>query len=193
MVSRLEYPRLNPKPTLRASSCVLWPLPCIIALSSNPTKGTTLPTEPTTPPSRGSLAAAAAAANQQLHDSGNRTEQYGGAVRDRAPGKGRFDLLSPFFLRSLSQHAEAGAAKYSERNWEKGYSLGLCLDSALRHLNDLQTGDDSEDHAVAAAWNLMAFIHIRALIQKGLLPAHLADDYLPLHLPNPIKETLDAS
>lgn len=121
-----------------------------------------------------------------LHDSGDRTEQYGGAVRDRAPGKGRFDLLSPFALKELAVLAEQGAlGKYAPRNWERGYSLPLTLDSAMRHLQDLLEGKDDENHAVMAMWNMMAFIHVRELIRRNLLPDGLAD-YTILHVVNPV-------
>lgn len=132
-----------------------------------------------------------------LADSGDRTEQYGGATRDRTPGKGRYDLISPIFLRDLAVLLEHGAEKYTlrdehgkvtrtgVRNWERGYSLPLCIDSAERHLNQLKMGLDDEDHALQAAWNLMAFIHVRHLIREGLLPDSLAD-YVPLHVVNPV-------
>lgn len=121
-----------------------------------------------------------------LRDSGDRTEQWGGAVRDRATGKGRYDLLSPFAMRELAVHAEAGAVKYSERNFEKGYSLKILLDSAMRHLNDLASGDNSENHAIAAAWNMLTFAHMRHLIKEGLLPEHLAEGFVPMHITNPV-------
>ena len=133
-----------------------------------------------------------------LADSGNRTEQYGGAVRDREPGKGRFDLLSPFFLQALAEHAEKGAVKYapasgdtSHRNWERGYSIALCMDSAMRHLNQFAAGDTSEDHVVAAAWNLMAIYHVREMIERDALPDDLARGYLPLHMANPITKDVE--
>ena len=121
-----------------------------------------------------------------LPDSGDRTQLHGGAMRDRPFGKGRYDLISPFFLQDLALLLEKGAAKYEVRNWEKGYSLPLCLDSAFRHLTQLMAGDTSEDHAIAVAWNLMAFIHIRHLITSGLLPEDLARGYVPLHVENPV-------
>jgi hypothetical protein len=127
---------------------------------------------------------------RSLKDSGDRTEQYGGAMRDRAPGKGRFDLISPFFLQDLAVLLEEGARKYAVRNWERGYSLPLCLDSAQRHLTQLAAGMDDEDHALQAACNLMFFIHMRHLIRQGLLPEDLAD-YVPLHIVNPVTGRVD--
>ena len=55
-----------------------------------------------------------------LKDSGERTEFPSGAVRDMHEGKGRFDLLPMCVLMRLARHYEAGAKKYSDRNWEKG-------------------------------------------------------------------------
>jgi hypothetical protein len=126
-----------------------------------------------------------------LPDSGDRTPQFGGAMRDRPPGKGRFDLISPFFLKDLAVLLEQGAAKYAVRNWERGYSLPLCLDSAGRHLQALQTGDTSEDHMLAVAWNAMAFIHIRRMILSGSLPLGLAAGYVPLHVRNPVTDRVE--
>lgn len=124
-----------------------------------------------------------------LQDSGDRTQLHGGAMRDRPPGKGRYDLISPLFLQDLAVLLEKGAEKYAVRNWELGYSLPLCLDSALRHLTQLMEGDDAEDHALAVAWNMMAFIHIRHMVRRGLLPVSLAEGYTMLHVPNPVTDT----
>ena len=60
--------------------------------------------------------------------------------------------------------------------------LGRLLDSALRHTQQCLEGvDDGENHAANAAWNLMAFMHIRELIARGILPKELNDlpDYRP--------------
>ena len=113
-----------------------------------------------------------------LPDSGERAEFITGAVRDRASGKGRFDLLSPIALRRLAQHYEAGAVKYSDRNWEKGIPLYTFIDSARRHINDFMhdmiTGTKpAEDHLSAGIWNLMAYIHTEEMIKRGLLPDDL--------------------
>lgn len=98
-----------------------------------------------------------------------------GAVRDSRTGKGRYDLLPPRALRRLAEHFEAGASKYGERNWEKGQPLSVYLDSGLRHAIKVLEGLTDEDHAVAALWNLAAFIETRERISEGLLPADLDD------------------
>lgn len=112
-----------------------------------------------------------------IKDSGKREEFSTGAVRDIRDDKGRYDLLSPVFLRELALHVEAGAKKYCARNWEKGITLGRTLDSCLRHLNQWREGDRSENHLVAAACNIMFLIHHREGIKKGLLPPSLDDNH----------------
>lgn len=89
-----------------------------------------------------------------LKDSGARTEFESGAVRDMSEGKGRFDLLPMCALLRLAKHYEAGALKYSDRNWEKGIPAHSFADSALRHITKYLDGMDDEDHLIAAIWNL---------------------------------------
>jgi hypothetical protein len=98
-----------------------------------------------------------------IQDSGQREEFTTGAVRDIREGKGRFDLVSPFALMRLAKWYEAGAKKYSERNWEKGMPFSRFLDSALRHLIKYQMGMSDEDHLAAAAWNVFAIMHFEEL------------------------------
>jgi hypothetical protein len=121
-----------------------------------------------------------------LADSGDRTPLHGGAMRDRPRGKGRFDLISPIFLQDLALLMEKGADKYAVRNWERGYSISLCADSAMRHLTQFLAGDDTEDHVIQAAWNLMVIHAIRRMVEQGKLPKELAEGYVPLHVVNPI-------
>ena len=97
-----------------------------------------------------------------------------------APGKGRFDLLSPLAEAALAEHMERGAIKYHDRNWEQGLPLSSYIDSARRHLGLLLLGDTSEPHAVAALWNLHCLMHTIKAIELGILPAEL--DNLPKYL-----------
>lgn len=78
-------------------------------------------------------------------------------------------------MERLARHLELGAAKYGDRNWEKGQPLSRYVDSALRHLNKRLRGMVDEDHASATAWNLMAFIHTEHMIRIGKLPKELDD------------------
>lgn len=109
----------------------------------------------------------------EVRDSGCREAFMTGAVRDTAEEKGRFDLLPPYALFRVARHFENGARKYDARNWEKGIHLARYLDSAYRHLLKLLDGSEDEDHASAAIWNLMCFIHTEEAIRQGKLPAEL--------------------
>lgn len=90
-----------------------------------------------------------------IQDSGNRRTFDTGAVRDIEVGKGRCDLLPACAILRLSRHFEAGAIKYSDRNWEKGIPIHSFIDSAIRHVMKYLDGYTDEDHLCAAAWNLM--------------------------------------
>lgn len=90
-----------------------------------------------------------------LEDSGHRRLYLTGAVRDRQYGKGRCDLLPAAALLRLSKHYEAGAIKYTDRNWEKGIPISDMIDSGLRHILKYLDGWDDEDHLAAAAWNIL--------------------------------------
>jgi hypothetical protein len=106
-------------------------------------------------------------------DSGKRMQETTGAQRDTNDGKGRFDLIAPEPLRRLAELYQRGAEKYGDRNWEKGINLSRYIDSALRHINDYQAGDRSEDHLISAAWNLFSFVATEDRIKRGLLPTEL--------------------
>lgn len=108
-------------------------------------------------------------------DSGQRQEFPTGSRRDTREGKGRYDLVSVPAIRRLAGLLERGAEKYGDRNWEKGQPLSRYLDSALRHTFQVLDGKTDEDHAAAAMWNLMAFIHTEEKIAAGDLPAELSD------------------
>ena len=90
-----------------------------------------------------------------VKDSGNRRVFESGAERDIQEGKGRCDLLPACAVLRLARRYEAGAKKYSDRNWEKGIPVHSFIDSAIRHLMNYLDGQTDEDHLCAAAWNLM--------------------------------------
>lgn len=94
-----------------------------------------------------------------LKDSGERNKYKSGMLRDGRKGKGRFDLISPFALLRLARIYEKGAIKYEERNWEKGASFGIFIESALRHIIQYMMGMDDEDHLGQAVWNLFSIMH----------------------------------
>ena len=113
----------------------------------------------------------------KVKDSGERRQFGTGAVRDMSSGKGRYDLISPLFLKRLAKHFENGAKKYGDRNWEKGIPLSSYLDSAMRHLSNYLEGLRDEDHLAAAAWNISCLIHMEEMIERELIPKEL--DNLP--------------
>jgi hypothetical protein len=104
-----------------------------------------------------------------VKDSGERQEFETGAVRDTGTGKGRFDLLPSYAITRVAQHFENGAVKYADENWRKGIPLRRYLDSALRHLFKFLEGQRDEDHAAAAAWNILALIETEEMIRLILL------------------------
>jgi hypothetical protein len=96
-----------------------------------------------------------------LKDSGERRQFTTGAVRDRAVGKGRFDLIPSQAMFRYARHMEAGAIKYSPRNWEMGMEHGVYIDAALRHIEKYKDGWDDEDHLAAALWNIASLMHMQ--------------------------------
>lgn len=111
----------------------------------------------------------------EIKDSGERRTFATGSQRDRQRGKGRFDLMFRFAIRRLARHLEGGAEKYDSWNWAKGQPLSTYLDSAYRHVVDLMEGRTDEDHAIAAVWNLCAFVDTLEMIRRGILPEELDD------------------
>lgn len=113
-------------------------------------------------------------------DSGRKQEFDTGAHRDTQEGKGRYDLIPPVALKRLAGVYERGAAKYGQRNWEKGMPIGRYLDSALRHVYQYIEGRRDEDHLAQAFWNLAGAMHTETMIDRGILPEKLND--MPNHL-----------
>ena len=70
-------------------------------------------------------------------DDGGERMSYGEgkAVREPSTGKGRYDLITPFGIARLAKWYELGAAKYADRNWEKGMPFSRYIDSAKRHID----------------------------------------------------------
>ncbi|KKL07130.1 hypothetical protein LCGC14_2589080 [marine sediment metagenome] len=110
-----------------------------------------------------------------VEDSGKRQEFNTGSVRDTRAGKGRFDLVPGYALFRLAQHYENGAAKYGDRNWERGQPLSRYLSSAIRHLVEYGMGMREEDHLAAVAWNAFSIIWTEEQVRLGKLPQELDD------------------
>ena len=81
-------------------------------------------------------------------------------------GKVRMDLLPWDALEALAEHYTRGAAKYADRNWEKGMKWNKgCAGSLVRHLGKWSLGEDKDAegfyHDVAMAWNALALVTYR--------------------------------
>jgi len=111
----------------------------------------------------------------QLPDSGARSEFSSGAVRDAMEGKGIPSLIPLDALRAVSRRFEAGAAKYTDRNWEKGIPCSRYVDSLMRHLWSMMEGDTDEDHGGALIWNAMCLYQTLHWIEEGKLSQALND------------------
>ena len=61
-------------------------------------------------------------------------------------------------LLEVSKQYEAGAKKYSDRNWEKGIPLHCYIDSGVRHYLKFKRGDKDEPHDRAFLWNMLGAI-----------------------------------
>ncbi len=102
-------------------------------------------------------------------------EYKSGATRSDRTGRGRFDLISPYGLMELAKVYEEGAKQKGERNWEQGFPISRCIDSALRHISQYAMGMRDERHLAQAVWQLFAIIHFEALIAAGKLSVELND------------------
>lgn len=113
-------------------------------------------------------------------DSGDRRDFGTGSVRDRAVGKGRFDLIPTMPMRRLADLYERGAVKYGPSNWKLGQPLmASYIDSASRHLNQLIAGEPTEDHAASVVWNIVSYMWTLDAIERGALPKSLDDRPAP--------------
>lgn len=76
-------------------------------------------------------------------------------------GKPRFDLIPPEALEALAQLYTLGAAKYGDRNWEKGTTWGRFFRALMSHAWSWWRGQrcdpvDGQNHMIAVAWNAFA-------------------------------------
>jgi len=121
----------------------------------------------------------------KMKDSGERDYYHGGAQRDKAAGKGAYELITPIGILRIAKVYEDGAKGKGARNWEDGIPLGRFMQSSLRHIFQYIEGYRDEDHLAQAAWNLLGAIHTEEMVRRGVLPASLDN------LPNYLGETND--
>jgi hypothetical protein len=62
-------------------------------------------------------------------------------------GKLRYDLVPVRPLRDLTQILTFGAAKYSDRNWEKGFKWSRTYAALQRHLQTWYGGEDKDSES----------------------------------------------
>lgn len=77
----------------------------------------------------------------------------------------RFDLIPPRSMIALAEHFGRGAAKYEDRNWEKGYNWSLNFQALMRHMWLWWNGEDGDDggpHLHAALWHACVLIEFAA-------------------------------
>lgn len=115
------------------------------------------------------------AANNDLPDSGKRSEFSTGAVRDASYGKGLPSAIPPRALMRLARRFEDGAAKYKRDNWKQGIPLSRYVDSLYRHLWAFMEGDATEDHLGAIIWNAVCLSETHDMIRNYELPEELED------------------
>jgi len=75
-------------------------------------------------------------------------------------GKPRPSMVPPSFYIEMIKVMEAGAKKYSARNWQKGLEFSSVLDSLERHLIDFKNGVDYDKET---GCHQMAHIAINAM------------------------------
>lgn len=85
-------------------------------------------------------------------------------------GKNQLELIPPEWIWALGMVLTRGAAKYEERNWEKGMKWSFVFGSMMRHMLKLACGEmyDPETgchHAAHIAWNGLAYMsyHLRGV------------------------------
>lgn len=80
-------------------------------------------------------------------------------------GKARYELLAPEFLDGTAQILTFGAAKYEDRNWEKGMKWSRVFGAMMRHMwawwagqkLDSETGKSHLWHASCCLMFLVAY------------------------------------
>ena len=95
-------------------------------------------------------------------DSGKRTKYESGFQRDTKEGKPRYDLIPGELLKRLAELYARGAEKYGDNNWRLANTekeFHHFKECAWRHFMQWANNwDEEEDHGIACAWNIFAYI-----------------------------------
>jgi hypothetical protein len=106
-----------------------------------------------------------------VKDSGERHQFDTGFVRDTEEGKLDYTLIfdGPMADR-YAAHMTKGAEKYGKRNWMQASTVEEAerfQRSASRHFRQWLRGDDDEDHAAAAAFNIFAYEYVMERVRSA--------------------------
>jgi hypothetical protein len=79
----------------------------------------------------------------------------------------RFSLIPARPLWKVAEHYGTGAAKYADRNWERGYPWSWSYDAIGRHLTSFWMGEDIDPetgspHLAAVVFHAMALMEFNA-------------------------------
>jgi hypothetical protein len=80
-------------------------------------------------------------------------------------GKLRYDLIPAKPLEAVAYVYTIGAAKYGDRNWEKGIKFGRIFAAMMRHAWAWWRGErldpeDGQHHLAAVAWAAMCLMQL---------------------------------
>lgn len=87
-------------------------------------------------------------------------------------------MIDKYGMQRMSDRFAAGADKYGPFNWALGAPLSVFIDSAGRHLYDINKPDPNkpnEDHVGAVMWNLACAIHVIHMVEYGVMPNEYMD------------------
>jgi Domain of unknown function (DUF5664) len=84
-------------------------------------------------------------------------------ARKNDGGKLRFDLIPVKPLQEVARVYTIGAAKYADRNWERGLSWGRIYAAMQRHANAWWSGErndpvDKQHHLASVVWCALALM-----------------------------------
>ena len=88
------------------------------------------------------------------------TDPAAGGGKRYSAGKNRMDLMPPEWEWELCRVLTKGAAKYAERNWEKGMEWSAVIGPLKRHLNKFLRGEQLDDEIAALVETVCHFFHI---------------------------------
>ena len=107
---------------------------------------------------------AATGGTVQEHDTTRGVSETGGQKDVKAEA---YDLIPPDALAAVARVFGCGAAKYTARNWERGYPWGWAFAALMRHAWAFWRGEDidpdsGQPHMAHAAWHCLVLLSFRS-------------------------------